>query len=86
VAGREVEKMAKKLEMSNAKVEETDTSDKPVSEGETVTAEINDLGEEGDGIARIDGYVLFVPGGHVDEKYEIEVTQVGPKFGFAEIV
>jgi len=86
VAAREVQKVAKKLEMSNAEVQEMDVSDKPVSEGETVTAEISDLGEEADGIARIDGYVLFVPGGQVGEEYEIEVTQVGPKFGFGEIV
>jgi len=76
--------MAKKLEMSNGEAQER--SDKPVSEGDTINAEVEGLGEENDGIVRVEGYVLFVPGGEVGEEYEIEVTQVGPKFGFGEIV
>jgi len=76
--------MAKKLEMSNGEAQER--SDKPVSEGDTITAEVEGLGEENDGIVRVEGYVLFVPGGEVGEEYEIQVTQVGPKFGFGEIV
>lgn len=60
--------------------------DKPVSEGETVEVEIEDLGSKGDGIARVEGFVVFVPGGEVGESYEVEVTSVGRKFAFAEIV
>jgi predicted RNA-binding protein with TRAM domain len=59
--------------------------DKPVSEGETVEVEVEDLGEKGDGIARVDGFVVFVPGGEVGESYDVEVTSVGRKFAFAEI-
>jgi predicted RNA-binding protein with TRAM domain len=59
--------------------------DKPVDEGDVVEVEIEDLGSKGDGIARIDGFVIFVPGGEVDESYEVEVTSVGRKFAFAEI-
>lgn len=60
--------------------------DKPVSEGEVVEVEIDDLGSKGDGIARVEGFVVFVPGGEVGETYEVEVTSVGRKFAFAEIV
>ncbi len=59
--------------------------DKPVDEGEIVEVEIDDLGSKGDGIARIDGFVIFVPGGEVGETYNVEVTSVGRKFAFAEI-
>jgi len=59
--------------------------DKPVSEGDIVEVEIDDLGSKGDGIARVEGFVVFVPGGEVDEKYDVEVTSVGNKFAFAEI-
>ncbi len=59
--------------------------DKPVSEGEYVEVEIEDLGSKGDGIARKEGFVIFVPGGEVGETYEIEVTSVGRKFAFGEI-
>lgn len=59
--------------------------DKPVDEGDVVEVEIDDLGSKGDGIARIDGFVIFVPGGEVGETYDVEVTSVGRKFAFAEI-
>jgi predicted RNA-binding protein with TRAM domain len=60
--------------------------DKPVSEGDIVELEIEDLGSKGDGIARVEGFVVFVPGGEVDETYEVEITSVGRKFAFGEIV
>lgn len=59
--------------------------DKPVSEGETVELEIEDLGSKGDGIARKEGFVIFVPGGEVGESYDVEITSVGRKFAFGEI-
>ncbi|WEL23575.1 TRAM domain-containing protein [Candidatus Nanohalovita haloferacivicina] len=59
--------------------------DKPVSEGEIVELEVEDLGSKGDGIARVEGFVVFVPGGEVGKKYDVEVTSVGRKFAFAEI-
>ncbi|NMI89001.1 TRAM domain-containing protein [Nanohaloarchaea archaeon] len=65
--------------------EEEEELDKPVSEGEITEVEIEDLGSKGDGIARKEGFVIFVPGGEVGETYEIEVTSVGRKFAFGEI-
>ncbi len=59
--------------------------DKPVSEGEVVEVEIDDLGSKGDGIARVEGFVVFVPGGEVGESYDVEITSVGNKFAFGEI-
>jgi predicted RNA-binding protein with TRAM domain len=59
--------------------------DKPVEEGETVELEIEDLGSKGDGIARVEGFVIFVPGGEVGESYDVEITSVGRKFAFGEI-
>jgi 23S rRNA (uridine2552-2'-O)-methyltransferase len=65
--------------------EEEEDFDKPVSEGEIVEVDIEDLGSKGDGIARKEGFVIFVPGGEVGETYDVEVTSVGRKFAFAEI-
>jgi len=59
--------------------------DKPVSEGEVVELEIKDLGSKGDVIARKEGFVIFVPGGEVDQTYDVEITSVGRKFAFGEI-
>jgi 23S rRNA (uridine2552-2'-O)-methyltransferase len=56
----------------------------PVEPGETVEVEIVDEGSEGDGIAKVEGYTLFVPETDVGETVTVEVTDVKPRFGFAE--
>lgn len=58
--------------------------DAPVSEGDELTVTIDDEGDEGDGVASVDGYVLFVPGAGEGDVVDVEVTEVGPRFGRAE--
>jgi 23S rRNA (uridine2552-2'-O)-methyltransferase len=58
----------------------------PVSEGDRLTVEIEDEGREGDGIARIEGYTVFVPGAGRGDRVEIEIEDVKPRFGFANRV
>lgn len=60
--------------------------DPPVRPGERVSVEITDVGSEGDGMARVDGYTLFVPDTDVGEEVTIEVTDVKARFGFARHV
>ncbi|MFW6152722.1 MAG: SAM-dependent methyltransferase [Halobacteriota archaeon] len=55
----------------------------PVRPGERHRVTIEAIGDEGDGIARIEGFTLFVPDTDVDDQVEIEVTDVKPRFGFA---
>jgi 23S rRNA (uridine2552-2'-O)-methyltransferase len=55
----------------------------PVRAGEELDVEIVDQGSEGDGIAKIEGYTLFVPGGETGERYRVRVEDVKPRFGFA---
>jgi len=57
----------------------------PVRPGDTLEVEITDTGEEGDGIARVEGFTLFVPGAEEGEQYRVAVDDVKPHFGFAEI-
>ena len=47
---------------------------------------ISEISRRGDGIAKIDGFVIFVTGGKQGEKARIKVTQVGPRFASATIV
>lgn len=56
----------------------------PVERGETIEVEITDEGSEGDGIAKVDGYTLFVSGTDVGETVTVRITDVKPRFGFAE--
>ena len=58
----------------------------PVEEGDRVEVEIVDEGSEGDGVAKVENYTLFVPGASEGETVEVEVTEVKPRFGFAEVV
>ncbi len=58
----------------------------PVREGDRLEVEIDDVGHEGDGITRVGGYTVFVPGTEAGETVEIRITDVKPRFGFAERV
>ncbi|WP_418282779.1 TRAM domain-containing protein [Halorubrum sp. DTA98] len=59
----------------------------PVEPGEMRYVEIEDLGKQGDGIARVErGYVIIVPGAEVGERVKIEVTEVKSNFAVGEIV
>jgi 23S rRNA (uridine2552-2'-O)-methyltransferase len=56
----------------------------PVRPGDTLEVTIDDVGSEGDGIAKVEGFTLFVDGAAEGETVEVEVTEVKPRFGFAE--
>jgi predicted RNA-binding protein with TRAM domain len=59
----------------------------PVEEGETREVEIEDLGEQGDGITRVErGFVVIVPDTKESERVNIEITDVRQNVAFAEIV
>ncbi len=57
----------------------------PVEEGEAYDVTIEDIAREGDGIARVKGFVIFVPNAKVGYEVAIKVTKVMRKFAFAEI-
>jgi 23S rRNA (uridine2552-2'-O)-methyltransferase len=56
----------------------------PVSTGEELEVDVENVGDEGDGVAKVDGYTLFVPGADAGETVAVRVTDVKPRFGFAE--
>jgi predicted RNA-binding protein with TRAM domain len=58
----------------------------PVNQGDVLEVEIEAVGEKGDGIARKDGFVLFVPGVKEGDRVKVKVTRVLRKVGFAEVV
>lgn len=58
----------------------------PVAEGQTYDVTIEDTAKKGDGIARIEGFVIFVPGTKVGDKVTIKVNKVMKKFAVAETV
>ncbi|AKB13614.1 MAG: deoxyribonuclease [Methanosarcina sp. 795] len=58
----------------------------PVEEGEVYDVTIQDIARQGDGIARIEGFVIFVPGTKVGDEVRIKVERVLPKFAFSSVV
>jgi len=65
----------------------SDEPQPPVEPGEIRYVEIEDLGKQGDGIARVErGYVIIVPGAEVGERVKIEVSEVKSNFAVGEVI
>lgn len=59
---------------------------KPVSAGDIVEVQIESVGGKGDGIGKIDGFVIFVKGAQRDKKYKVKVVDVKRTYAMGEIV
>ena len=59
---------------------------KPVESGKEYDVQVTEISRKGDGIARIQGFVIFVKDGKVGQNAKIRITQVGNRFATAEIV
>ena len=58
----------------------------PVKVGDELDVKIEAVGEKGDGIAKKEGFVLFVPNTKEGQDVRIKITKVLRKVGFAEVV
>ncbi|MFP4567902.1 MAG: TRAM domain-containing protein [Candidatus Woesearchaeota archaeon] len=56
----------------------------PVNVGDEIDVRIEAVGEKGDGVAKKDGFVLFVPNVNSGDYVRIKITKVLRKVGFAE--
>ena len=60
-----------------------DSGPKPVEAGKEYDVEITEISRRGDGVAKIQGFIIFVKGARVGEKVKIKVESVGPRFATA---
>ncbi len=58
----------------------------PVNVGDEIDVKIEAVGEKGDGLAKVNGFILFVPGVKEGDEVRVKVTRVLKKVGFAEVV
>ncbi|WP_331234836.1 TRAM domain-containing protein [Natronorarus salvus] len=59
----------------------------PVAEDEVRTVTIEALGDQGDGIAKVErGYVLIVPGGEPGDELTVRIDEVRETVGFAQMI
>ncbi len=61
-------------------------SSTPVEEGKVYEATIEDIGREGDGVARIQNFVVFVPGTKIGDQVKVRITRVHSRRADGEVV
>src|SRR5829696_5550542 len=59
---------------------------KPVESGKEYDVQVTEISRKGDGVARIQGFIIFVKGGRVGQKTRVRVTHVGDRFATAETI
>ena len=58
----------------------------PVTEGEEYDVEIISIGKKGDGIAKIDGFVIVVPNTEKGDNVKVKVNAIIGGVSFGEVV
>lgn len=56
----------------------------PVKENEELEVVIDDIGSRGDGIAKIQSFLIFVPRSKIGERVRVRIVSLGGKFAVAE--
>jgi predicted RNA-binding protein with TRAM domain len=56
----------------------------PVKENQEIEVVIADIGSRGDGIARLQSYMIFVPRSKIGERVKVRIVTVHEKFAVAE--
>jgi predicted RNA-binding protein with TRAM domain len=59
---------------------------KPVEVGKEYDVEIQETSRRGEGVARIEGLVCFVPNAKPGEHVRIKITRISSRFAEAEVV
>jgi len=62
------------------------TESKPVSIGDEIEVTIEACGKKGDGIAKVDNFVVFVANAEEGKTYKVKITKVLSKVSFADIL
>jgi len=59
---------------------------KPVEQGDEIEVTIESTGAKGDGIAKVNNFVVIVPGVKQGDVVKVKITRVLKKMAFAEVV
>ncbi len=60
--------------------------EKPVEEGQEYELDIKEVSRRGDGVARIEGFVVFIPQTKPGDHVKVKISTVGPRFATGEVV
>ncbi|MEM3670365.1 MAG: TRAM domain-containing protein [Thermoprotei archaeon] len=61
-------------------------SPKPVKVGDEVEVTITEVSRRGDGVTRVQGYVIFVPNAKQGENLKVRISQIRPNYAIGEII
>ncbi len=59
---------------------------KPVKPGDEVEVKVEAVATKGDGIAKKDGFVIFIKGAKEGETLKVRITEVKERFAVGEII
>jgi len=59
---------------------------KPVEEGKEYEMDIKETSRRGEGIARIEGFVVFVPNTKPGDHVKVKITRVANRFATGEVI
>jgi predicted RNA-binding protein with TRAM domain len=59
---------------------------KPVEIEKEYNVDITEISQLGDGVARVQGFVVFVKNGNIGQNVKVKITYVGKRFAVAEVV
>jgi predicted RNA-binding protein with TRAM domain len=57
-----------------------------VKENQELEVVIDDIGSQGDGIAKLQGFLIFVPKSKIGERVRVRIVSVGGKFAVSKRV
>jgi predicted RNA-binding protein with TRAM domain len=62
------------------------SKEKPVKVGEELDVTITEVSRRGDGVARVQGFVIFIPNTKQGTQAKIRIKEIRPSFATAELV
>jgi predicted RNA-binding protein with TRAM domain len=63
-----------------------DFGPKPVKAGDVLDLTIEAIAAKGDGIAKKDGFVIFIKGGQMGQTYKVKISELKARSAVGEIV
>lgn len=62
------------------------SKEKPVKVGEEIDVLVSEVSRRGDGVARIQGFVIFIPNTKQGMQAKIRIKEIRPNFATAELI
>jgi predicted RNA-binding protein with TRAM domain len=62
------------------------SKEKPVKVGEEIDVTVSEISRKGDGVARIEGFVIFIPNAKQGMQVKIRIKEIRPSFATAELI